>query len=618
MDDPAEFQPRDEVDRLNSNDHLHEVSSLAFRLTDLHQPDLVQTLRLPVTAWPGEADVGVGVCPDSPIDSPGSLLPQQDLVDLCARLLNGVDLRFLQGRHVAENAAENVAENVAEKGREGRSTALVRLFEDAQPDIFGLASHASTSAPRERTGSLGENEDGENKDGENKDGDPARSAENKRRHAQVKINSPVAAEKKKRRASGSRPPSARVAVQGTGRAALTAEEETQKSLGALLALFESFNAAAAAAGEAYLSDTRRVLRDVQGLTSVAFGVRAATFAQIPREVLFSVIQNLGSVVRRGAGTKVYSTSSEGDEACLRAEGAMEAAVLAERLILKAHGADSRDLVIPEETLDLCVEATRFHLHNNLLPFHCPRIKAAVRPDLHDEAATDDEEEEEKDGDVEEEKEEKEEEDGAREKKRGAEDSAVRDVAKNRGTRTRSTRSATTGSKAAGKATLTTAKNRKKEENGEGGGVRGVKKEKVKGGGAAKTTTTTTTARGNNSSHRVPPVVGRLKDRVLASLDVISDITSVIKIQTSTLSPLVRTATQSLTVDRGLADVHGRCVLRLGRTSTRPSFDSADVRSCAPTLALTHARPHVLLLLQVHRRALGDPCDVRRPASFHPA
>ena len=587
MDDDAEFQPRDEVDRLNSNDHLHEVSSLAFRLTDLHQPDLVQTLRLPVTAWPGEADVGVGVCPDSPIDSPGSLLPQQDLVDLCARLLNGVDLRFLQGRHVAEN----VAENVAEKGREGRSTALVRLFEDAQPDIFGLASHASTSAPRERTGGLGENEDGENKDGENKDGDQARSAENKRRHAQVKINSPVAAEKKKRRASGSRPPSARVAVQGTGRAALTAEEETQKSLGALLALFESFNAAAAA-GEAYLSDTRRVLRDVQGLTSVAFGVRAATFAQIPREVLFSVIQNLGSVVRRGAGTKVYSTSSEGDEACLRAEGAMEAAVLAERLILKAHGADSRDLVIPEETLDLCVEATRFHLHNNLLPFHCPRIKAAVRPDLHDEAATDDEEEEE-DGDVEEEKEEKEEEEEeeeAREKKRGAEDSAVRDVAKNRGTRTRSTRSATTGSKAAGKATLTTAKNRKKEENGEGGGVRGVrgvKKEKVKGGGAAKTTTTT--ARGNNSSHRVPPVVGRLKDRVLASLDVISDITSVIKIQTSTLSPLVRTATQSLTVDRGLADVHGRCVLRLGRPSILPYFDSAVLRPGRPLTRLTCAR-----------------------------
>ena len=588
MDDDAEFQPRDEVDRLNSNDHLHEVSSLAFRLTDLHQPDLVQTLRLPVTAWPGEADVGVGVCPDSPIDSPGSLLPQQDLVDLCARLLNGVDLRFLQGRHVAEN----VAENVAEKGREGRSTALVRLFEDAQPDIFGLASHASTSAPRERTGGLGENEDGENKDGENKDGDQARSAENKRRHAQVKINSPVAAEKKKRRASGSRPPSARVAVQGTGRAALTAEEETQKSLGALLALFESFNAAAAA-GEAYLSDTRRVLRDVQGLTSVAFGVRAATFAQIPREVLFSVIQNLGSVVRRGAGTKVYSTSSEGDEACLRAEGAMEAAVLAERLILKAHGADSRDLVIPEETLDLCVEATRFHLHNNLLPFHCPRIKAAVRPDLHDEAATDDEEEEEEDGDVEEEKEEKEEEEEeeeAREKKRGAEDSAVRDVAKNRGTRTRSTRSATTGSKAAGKATLTTAKNRKKEENGEGGGVRGVrgvKKEKVKGGGAAKTTTTT--ARGNNSSHRVPPVVGRLKDRVLASLDVISDITSVIKIQTSTLSPLVRTATQSLTVDRGLADVHGRCVLRLGRPSILPYFDSAVLRPGRPLTRLTCAR-----------------------------
>ena len=455
-------------------------------------------------------------------------MPTEGTIETVLNLLRNTHLRPFLGEEVPGFGEDRLGEV---------RSPLVLLLKDAQEDIFELESGdlsnqrtgnpASTSAP---------DKSANNDDDDNDDDEDDKNKDNKRRHVHVKINSPVAADKKKRRASGSRPPSARVAVQATGQAALTAEEEMNKSLDALLAMFESFNGSfgdSTKSSNAYLSDARRVLQDVQGLVTAEFGVRAGTFGKIPTKLLFSVIQNLGLVVRRGASTKLYSTLVEGGNACLRVESAMEAALLVERLILKGQDADNRELVIPEETLDLCVDVTRFHLHNNLLPFHCARIKAAVRPDLDDDV----ENIEEVGADQEEDREDD------REDDREEEENGIWEVsAKSRDSRcTMSTRSAAT--KGRSKGTLTT--NKKKDG-------RSIKREKEKNWTIAKNNIA-------NKNRASPAVVSRLKDRVMASLDVISDIMFVIKIQTSTLTPLVRTVTQALTVERGMADMHARCI-----------------------------------------------------------
>ena len=444
---------------------------VSWRIIDLHSPDLASLLRIAVPPRPEH------VTSERVQEVVEASHVSRECVDDVLNSLRSVDLRFLENCVPVPDAHK-------------QSSDLVRLFEGIEGGIFSsLSSFSSRVATTNLNG-------GHTVDPNGRDADGA----TKRPYVHVKINSPIAAEKnKKRRASGTR-----VLIRTTGKAAPTAEEEMKESLGALVALFESFNAAF---GDTYLSDTRQVLKDVQSLTTATFGLQSATFVRmLPRGLLFSVMQNLGHVVRRGADIKLYSTTLEGEERCLRAESAMEAVVLTERLILMANSALSRDLVIPEETLDLCVDATRFHLHSNLLPFHCARIKSAVRPDLHDEAP----------GGLG---------DCGKEGKRG-------EIAEKRPSK-RPSRSKI--SKA--KQTLTTKKNGERDEANREGDSHHRK----------------------ISAGRLPSVVGRLKDRVLASLDVMSDIVSAITIQTSTLTPMVRTATQALTVELGLADVHAKCV-----------------------------------------------------------
>ncbi len=494
---------------------------VSFRIIDLHSPDVASLLRIAVPPRPEH------VTSERVQEAVEASHVSSECVDDVLNSLRSVDLRFLENAAIPAPDSHNAHTQPSD---------LIRLFEEIDEDIFSsLVASANSNGGDSNVDPNGCGADGAN------------NADNasKRPHVHAKINSPIAAEKKKkRRASGTR-----VRIRSTGKAAPTAEEEMKESLGALVALFESFNASF---GDAYLSDMRQVLKDVQALTTATLGMRSATFVRmLPRGLLFSVMQNLGHVVRRGVDVKLYSTTLEGEERCLRAESAMEAVVLTERLILKANGALSRDLVIPEETLDLCLDATRFHLHNNLLPFHCPRIKSAVRPDLHDEApggglrgCSD------KEGD------------GEGETKGKQSETARKGHAK------RSSRS----NSAKSKHTLTTKKTTKKNgERGEADGEGDCHHRKVSAG-------------------RLPSLVGRLKDRILASLDVMSDIVSAITIQTSTLTPMVRTATQVLTVEQGLADMHAKCIavlssIHVACDDLRPSILPDVFGALAPYLGV---------------------------------
>lgn len=470
--------------------------TVSFRIIDLHSPDLASLLRVAVPPRPEH------VAPEQVRDVVEARHVSSECVRDVLNSLRSVDLRFLETSAAVPDAHE-------------RPSDLARLFEGIERGIF-----SSLVASTNLNG-------GDHVDPNGRDVDGANNA-TKRSYVQVKINSPVAVEeKKRRRASGTR-----VRIRSVGKAAPTAEQELRESLEVLVALLEAFNASF---DGAYPSDTRQVLKDVQALTTATFGIRSSTFGRmLPRGLLFSVMQNLGHVIRRGADVKLYSTTSEGEERCLRVESAMEAAVLTQRLILKADGALSRDLLIPEETLDVCVDATRFHLHNNLLPFHCARIKSAVRPDLHEEAPRAI-----GDGD------------------KGGKQDAINI----KGNAKRTSRSKDANSKQ----TLTTKK------KGEGGREGDSRQPKVSAG-------------------RLPSVVGRLKDRILASLDVMSDIVSAITIQTSTLTPMVRTATQALTVEQGLADVHAKCVTVLSSIHAacedlRPSILPDIISALAPYLGV---------------------------------
>lgn len=470
--------------------HEREAVTVSFRFTDLHQPDVAGLLRIPVPPRP-ERFALITQEGNERVQEVEAGLVTPDCVQECLNLLRAVDLRFLDTPSPPGDRGLAFRESTEPYNR--RSD-LVRLFKQVEVNIFeSLTSTTNSSGEGNRELHTDTNA--------RVNADAANTS--KRQFDHVKMNSPVAVEKK-RRARGTR-----VRVRSTGKAAPTAEEETKKSLEGLMALFDSFNASF---GDVYLSDARQVLRDVQSLATAAFGVRPAALVQIPKDVLFSVMQNLGRLVRDGARVKLYTTLAEGSELCIRAESVMEAVVLAERLILKANSAESRDFVIPEETLHLCVDATRFHLHNNVLPFYCSRIESAVRPDLHDDAPVSC---------------------GVVQGMGGRQDDTAAGRHTKEPCRPRNSKTK--------QITLTTKKNR--------GSERGDRGE--------------TSNEGNNQTKasviQMKLVVERLKDRVLASLDAITDIVAGITIQTSTLTPLVRTATQALTVDRGVADVHTKCV-----------------------------------------------------------
>lgn len=466
---------------------------VSFRILDLHAPDVASLLRIAVPPRPEH------ITSERVQEVVEARHVSDECLDDVLNSLRSVDLRFLENATRANGAIDGIP------CARTQSSDLVRIFEGIDEGIFSSLVASTNSNGGDDVDPNGRGADGP---GNADDADNAGNA-SKRPYVHVKINSPIAVEKKKRRrASG-----ARVRIRSLGSQAPTAEEEMKESLGVLVALFESFNAAF---GDVYLSDTRQVLKDVQALTTAICGMRSTAFVRkLPRGLLFSVMQNLGQIVRRGVDVKLYSTTLEGEERCLRAESAMEAVVLTERLILKANGALSRDLVIPEETLNLCVGATRFHLHNNVLPFYCSRIESAVRPDLHDEAPGGL-------GGL-----------GDSAEKEGG-DEGKKDDKQSEASRKGHSKRSSQSKNANSKHTLTTKK------SGEGG---------REGDGRHRKGTT----------GRLPSLVGRLKDRILAALDVMSEIVSAIPIQASTLTPMVRTATQALTVEQGLGDVHAKCV-----------------------------------------------------------
>lgn len=234
------------------------------------------------------------------------------------------------------------------------------------------------------------------------------------------------------------------------------ETQVSNALNELITLCTSFNARFrnddGLESEDYMSKTspQEILRDVQRFSAEILRLtpHAEVFQKLPRDVVFSCIHNLVNVIRAGSETLIFASSTDKCESSVRIMSSLEAVVLVERLVARVSNA----IVVPEESLGLCIDVTRFHLHKNILPFYDARIMAAVRPNIHDDMGE-------------------------------------------------------------------TSQPRK--ENA-GAGRRGLKA-------------------------KAPKPVDMVKDRVLASMDLLGDITPSVKIQASVSYPLIRAAIQCMTV-----------------------------------------------------------------------
>lgn len=166
------------------------------------------------------------------------------------------------------------------------------------------------------------------------------------------------------------------------------EEQVSNALNELSSLCISFNAKfskreglVTAEDDMSESSPQEVLREVQRFSAEVLRLEphAEVFQKLPREVVFSCIHNLVKIIRAGSDRLIFVSSTEKCDSSVRILSSLEAVVLVERLVARVSSA----IVIPEESLELCIEVTRFHLQKNILPFYDARIRAAVRPNIRD-------------------------------------------------------------------------------------------------------------------------------------------------------------------------------------------------------------------------------------------
>ena len=101
------------------------------------------------------------------------------------------------------------------------------------------------------------------------------------------------------------------------------------------------------------------------------------FQMADAALIRDTLDALCDVVRMGWKSLVYEAQTESSASVLESLCSLEAVVLIERIVLNV----AKTTLVPEESLQVCVEATRHHLQMNILPFHDSRIQAATRPKL---------------------------------------------------------------------------------------------------------------------------------------------------------------------------------------------------------------------------------------------
>jgi hypothetical protein len=134
------------------------------------------------------------------------------------------------------------------------------------------------------------------------------------------------------------------------------------------------------------SPAHRLLTDIRNLgdVSVRACAMAGTLEQVPRDVLSQAFRVLRAAIERGRHTLLEEEDEETSPHVASALAALEAAVAALRLSVTASTTELH--VVSEEVLEAAVDATRFQLQHNVLPFHDARLRAATRPTLGGSAA----------------------------------------------------------------------------------------------------------------------------------------------------------------------------------------------------------------------------------------
>ena len=217
------------------------------------------------------------------------------------------------------------------------------------------------------------------------------------KQSKLKINSPVSLEKKTRSTGQaglkSKP---RVSIRSIDSASqtqallvLSTEETITKAFNEIISQMNIYNALFENEPKVGMdsllerADIHQVLKDTRSLSSHMLRLYSCqeAFNRLGRDLVFGTVGNLDKVIRHGSKSLLYANQAQDSNDFIRVMAALEAMVLMERLIIRV----SEVLVIPEESLGACVEATRFHLHNNILPFYDARIRAAVRPNIENPA-----------------------------------------------------------------------------------------------------------------------------------------------------------------------------------------------------------------------------------------
>ena len=123
----------------------------------------------------------------------------------------------------------------------------------------------------------------------------------------------------------------------------------------------------------------KIWKDIHVLSSdvLRMSSQANAFKELSNDFLLPIIDTMIEIVAKGSGILLKESQSDKSDDYYRVLAALEAIVVIQRMFELA----SNTMVISEERLDLCIEVTRFHLHNNVLPFYDARIRMSTRPDI---------------------------------------------------------------------------------------------------------------------------------------------------------------------------------------------------------------------------------------------
>lgn len=139
-------------------------------------------------------------------------------------------------------------------------------------------------------------------------------------------------------------------------------------------------------GEGDLESTKKILDSVRKMGSALIPLLSsqAAFDKLDQSLTIKIINQLSRIVRSGSSCLIYEDSLKETLNSCKAVSALEAAIIIERLLLRISG----KMAVPEDSVALSIEVTRFHLQQNVLPFYDRRIQAAVRPNLREDAKDD--------------------------------------------------------------------------------------------------------------------------------------------------------------------------------------------------------------------------------------